>query len=247
MTDFGPSPLIFELDHPQLTFPQFIEAADDFLTVLREVATDFFGVGGIRWIVEDVRRSSPVYLSVRPVSARNSIRERQLASLSRVISEGFALVQSRPERPAHFSDLALEKARDLARKVGTDLSLVRVGALEGGTSVTAQLIANIDAILGEEVYAVGTVDGRLLGLNVHGQRYFNVYDALTSERVRCYFGHRISVEDIGQAVERRVAVHGQIQYRPTGQIVSMLADRLDMFPRESELPTADDVRGILRV
>lgn len=245
MNETEPGPVVFELDHPQLTFPRLIQAAEDFLDVLREVAADLLGSGGVQWIVEDVSRSSPVHLSVRPVAMRESIGAAELSSVSSTVSEGFALIQEQGKRPRHFSDLALEKARDLARRIGSDLSLVRVGGPGGRTTVTAQIIANIDVLLGEEVTAIGSVDGRLLGLNVHGQRYFNVYDGLSGERVRCYFGHRIDVEDVGAAVERRVTVQGEIKYRPTGQIVSMIAHSLETFPHESELPTADAVRGIL--
>lgn len=246
MVDLGPDLVGFELDHPQLAFSRFIEAADDFLGLLREVATDIVGPGGVRWVVEDVSRSSPVRLSVRPIASRKGVRTQDLAEVNRSITNGFATIQSRPERPAHFNDRALEKAKDLARKVGTDLSLLRVNGRSDQTDVTGQLIANVDAILGETVSSIGTIDGSLEALNVHGDRYFSVYDVLTGQRVRCDFGHRISTDEIARAVERRVAVHGQIKSRPTGEIVGMIAERVEVFPPESELPSADEVRGILR-
>jgi len=72
-----------------------------------------------------------------------------------------------------------------------------------------------------------------------------VYDALTGERIRCDFAHRIEVSDIGAAAERRVAVHGEIEYRQSGEIVRVIATMLDVFPEEEDLPSPDAVRGIL--
>jgi hypothetical protein len=109
-----------------------------------------------------------------------------------------------------------------------------------------RLVAHVDSVLGNIVSAIGSVEGRLEGLNVHGSnRYFNVYDDLTGERVQCQFGHRIDVAKIGGAVERRVSVSGEIRYRETGEIVNVIAHSLDVFPQESDLPSADDVYGII--
>jgi hypothetical protein len=94
--------------------------------------------------------------------------------------------------------------------------------------------------------SIGTVEGYLEGLNIHGaSRYFSVYDDLTGERIQCHFPHRIKPDDIGLAIDKRVAVQGEIRYRETGEIVSVNAFSLDVFPSEDKLSTADEVLGIL--
>ena len=125
-------------------------------------------------------------------------------------------------------------------------SIIRVGEGVATTQMTADLSTHVEVILGNTVTSIGTVEGRLEGVNVHGgSRYFAVYDDLTGERIQCHFGHRISAHDIGLAVEKRVAVQGEIRYRENGEIVSVNALSLSSFPPEHELPTADDVLGIL--
>ena len=244
--DSSVGPIAVELDHPELPLSQLVNVAEDFLLLLREVSADVAGPGAVRWVVADVSRSSPVRLSVRPVAARDDIRPGDLQLVNSTITRGIALIQSRAERPPHFDDRALEKAKSLARRVGTDLSLVRVGGSEEPTSLTAQLIANVDSVLGQFVTSRGTIEGWLEAVNVHDVRYFSVYDALTGQRVRCNFGTRISAEDVGRAMERRVAVFGEIKYRPDGSIVDMKAESLEIFSRPTDLPSAEDVRGILK-
>jgi hypothetical protein len=248
MTDTGapqPEPLGLEMDHPQLAFSRFIDAAKTFLDFLGEVSKDVAGPGGVRWVLEDASRASPVRLLVRPIAARDDVRQRDLVDLSRSISEGLAALRIRAERPPHFTDRALEKAEELARKVGPDLILVRIGDQTRRTEMTAQLVANIETVLGDVVTSLGTVEGRLEAVNVHNSRYFNVYEDLTGRRIRCDFGHRIDTHQIAVAVERRVAVFGEIRYDSNGEIEGMTAESLEVFPAAPDLPTAEDVFGIL--
>jgi hypothetical protein len=94
--------------------------------------------------------------------------------------------------------------------------------------------------------SIGTVEGKLQALNIHEKPpRFAIYDLLTDRRVECYFTTRIKLEDVLAGVGRRVAVTGLIKTRPTGERVSIEARELRLFPAEDELPTPDDVRGIL--
>lgn len=246
MVPVNPPVVEFELDSDEITLSRFLRAAQTFLSFIVEVATDVVGRDGVHWVIEDVSKNSPLHLEVRPVGAREGVKARQLMELTSAISRGIATVQARPERPRHFSDRALENVKELAELgMGEGVRRVRIGGRRP-TRVTAQLIANVDAILGETITSIGTIEGRLESINVHGTRVFVVYDSLTGERIPCYFGHRIDVAEVGQAVERRVAVQGEIKYRDNGEIVRVVAHDLSVFPREEELPSADQVRGILR-
>lgn len=82
--------------------------------------------------------------------------------------------------------------------------------------MTLQFVANVNVILGEVLYTIGTIEGRLEAFNVHGTvRYFAVYDDLTDTRIRC-----------------------EIFYRNSGDIERIKASSLDVFPDEEDLPTA---------
>lgn len=140
----------------------------------------------------------------------------------------------------------MEKAKALVEAASVGGAVVKIGTAKAPVRVTSKLIANVDSILGTTISSIGTIEGTLEAFSVHGAaRYFNVYDALTGERIRCDCGHRIEMAQIGGAAERRVAVHGEIKYRKTGEIVNVLAQSMEMFPTEDELPLADAVRGIL--
>ena len=93
---------------------------------------------------------------------------------------------------------------------------------------------------------MGTVEGTLEVFNVHGaRRQFVIYDELTGQRIECHFGHRIALDQITAGAERRVAVTGEIRSRESGEIVSVIATDIEVFPPDDELPNAADVLGIL--
>lgn len=238
----------FELETDELALGRLIDTAEDFFTLVREVATAVIPSGDVHWVVDALSMASPVHLAVRPVSDRPDVTPKALSDLADTIVSGIAAVQGAPQRPAHFSDRALERARRLATETTSKSTRLRFRspARQRPITLTPQLVANVDSILGQTVSAIGTVEGRLEAFNVHGtNRYFNVYDALTGERVRCDFAHRIEVTEIGAAAERRVAVHGQIEYRQSGEIVRVTAQSLELFPEEEELPPPEAARGVL--
>jgi hypothetical protein len=242
-----------EIDAPDLSLSLLIETTEMFSVLLREVSHEMLPDAPVRWLVERISMSSPLQLAVRPAASRRVVSPKTLNSLTETIFGGLETVQASPKRPPHFNDIALERAKSLAGTAAQGRH-VRFGRKRGRGShqrlveveVTSQFVANVDLILGDTISAIGTIEGRLEAFNMHGdRRYFIVYDDLTGARIQCDFGTRISVREIGEAAHRRVAVHGEIVYRHSGVIVRVKAQSLDVFPDETELPTADDVRGIL--
>jgi len=90
----------------------------------------------------------------------------------------------------------------------------------------------------------GSVEGHLDAVNFHRHPYFTVYDVLTDEPIRCHLGE-LDRDEVLAAVGKRVLVGGELRHRDDHKIVSVRADRLEVFPSDSELPTWWDVRGIL--
>lgn len=102
-------------------------------------------------------------------------------------------------------------------------------------------------MLTPEVESIGTVEGSLEGLIIHGKRRFLIFDPLTGHRVTCYFTERVEWETVLKAFGKRVAVSGFLRSRRSGEKVSISATRLYEFPPDDELPRADAVRGALKL
>lgn len=91
---------------------------------------------------------------------------------------------------------------------------------------------------------IGSVEGTLEAISIHGQPYFNVFDAVTGHAVRCNFPQNI-FEAAKAALGKRVLVRGVILSRPDGKRTSVRVRELEVFPDASELPTVEMMRGVL--
>jgi hypothetical protein len=92
----------------------------------------------------------------------------------------------------------------------------------------------------------GTIEGRLETIQeVHGGLQFQIRDAMLRQKVRCYFPEEL-LPEVFEKFRKRVEVSGLIHYRKNGTPIGIEAERIQTLPDDSELPTAEDVRGILR-
>lgn len=226
---------------------KIIQAQQAFLDMGREVARSVAGTTRDPVVFSVVRASeSSLDLHMTPAPVPSIATMDIARSVARAINTGVATLQREAVRPPHFTDRALEKARDLAALVGDEMPKIGVRNGTGDTDITKALATHVDTILNRATLTViGTVEGRLESVTVHDRRTFSVYDLLTGERIECSFGHRILLATILGAMERRVRVHGAIRYRDTGEIVGMLAETLQPLPGDDTLPSARDVFGIL--
>jgi hypothetical protein len=237
--------LELDLDAPEVALQHLVSAASTFAALLREVARAYLGTAQdpVRWIVE-VRPGS-VKLPLRPTPALEQVSPSAFPEVIATVTEGIALLDRTAKRPAHFTDKALEQAKALANLAGPEVPInVRNGRAK--VPVTKRIAANVDEVLGAADPSYGTVEGLLEALNIHGtNRTFGVYDALTGKKVECKLIGKVTVDDLGPAIGKRVAVRGLILSRSTGERISVQADELDIFDAEG-LPSPEDVIGILK-
>ena len=111
---------------------------------------------------------------------------------------------------------------------------------------TSTLPAHVESVLSPEVRTIGTIEGELEGVIIHGTKQFLLYDRSTGRQVICYFGNAISWEQLRDVFGKRMAVTGEIRSRRSGDRESVDVSSYYVFPPENELPSAHEVRGLLR-
>lgn len=244
--------LIVEIDASELTLGRLDQLTHDISALIREVGGEVTGAGrdAVQWVVEDIRRESPLRLELSPRPTRQDVPEHLVRQVAAVITQGITVIETKPERPDHFNDTALDRAKDLASRIGEDVHAVSFRSSNGvqgePVRVTKRLAANVDEVIGPRLERFGSVEGRLEGLLTHSRRVFYIWEASTGRRVECIFGDRIPVENVLAAFGRRVSVRGLIRTRKTGEKLSVEVGDLDVFPPEEELPTVDEIVGIIR-
>lgn len=227
---------------------QMLRAQSTFLDLLREVSRAVAATvdDPVTWIVQRVSESSIDYaLLPVSISVTKPVPPGKLHEMTEAVPEGFATLGERAERPRYFTDRALELTHTLATVFPPDKApSTRNGTAEA--AITKQAGTHARHILDQPYISdMGTVEGKLEVLNLHGKRQFVIFDELTGQRIECHFGHRIALDQITAGAERRVAVTGEIRSRESGEILSVIATEIEVFPPDDELPNAADVLGIL--
>lgn len=230
--------LRLELGGSHVRLSTLVTAAGTFANLVVEVSRSLHGEP-VEWTVE-VEKGSVVLPATPQVPV--DVRQR----LVQAVASGLASVEQRAERPPYFTDRALVQARALANLSTTDAP-IRVKDGTQPVTLTKQLVAHVDQVTREAQPRIGTVEGRLDFVDIHARSTFAIWERLTGTRVECAAGDAITVDDLRAALGRRVAVRGRIRSSKGGQKTRIDATELRVFPAEEELPSADEVRGILRV
>lgn len=233
----------------QVTLRRLGEALGAWTDLLREVATDVAGATGrdaVRFIVTEATAGS-FDLAARPQPAKRDVPAAVMPRIAKTITAGLRMLERSATRPKHFNETALLKVRDLGRLTSPETPMIEVGG-NGAKPIplSARLIANVEAVLAPEVKSIGTVEGKLEGLIIHGKNRFLVFDPLSGRHVTCYFAERIGYDNVLKAFGKRVAVTGLIRSRRSGEKVDIQVSRLHIMPPDEELPSASDVLGILK-
>lgn len=236
-----------DLQGPRVTLQRLAESADHFLGLLREVdqeLTEQRG-GSFEWVLSGLRLGSlELEAYAEPKTEEVDVFfSRQVFSAVRA---GIKVISSQQRRPPHFTDAALTHARRLAESL-SDEGVTEIAVRTNGQReiFSRSLVANVEALSRGTVKSIGSVEGRLETVSLHATPYFNVYSALTGRAVRCEFPIE-DLERVREALGRRVSVFGVLlSSAETGHKQSLQVEEFTIFPPDEELPTAEDVRGIL--
>jgi hypothetical protein len=241
-----PNELQLKLDAPEVSLAQLVSASSIFAALLREVSREYAGSErAVKWTVEV--RSGSVTLPITGRSMSEKLSDQAVPEIVAAVVGGIKTLNERPARPQYFNDQALREAKALANLVNEELPRIAVlnGAVE--SDATRRLMTHVDQVIGEGRESIGTIEGKLQALNIHEKPpRFAIFDLLTDQRVECYFGEAVELDEVLRGVGRRVGVSGIIKTRATGERFSIEVRSLRVFPAESALPSPDEVRGILR-
>jgi len=227
----------------RVTAEGFKKAVDAFFGVLKEVTASVTGkAGSIDWIVSAKKGSISLGVKGEAAHAKYSVPVPQVVAATYA---GLKQIQTSRARPRHFNDDALRGAKELVQLVdGKTISAIRIRRSKESVGLQPEAVPNVDAMLVGTLTEEGFVEGTLEMISSRGGLHVSVWDALSDREVRCVVGPQM-LDKVKAAFGRRVAVGGTISHKRTGEPVSIAVETIEVFPTDDELPTADDVLGIL--
>lgn len=240
----SPQKLTLRLEGQRITADRFLKAVSSFVALINDVSDTLTQErGAFRWIVTVESGSAVVHFRPEPFRADAAA----VSSSLKAINDGLKTIRTRAERPRYWSDNALRKVKDLAEVLDVEtgaLDHVSVKTTNAPFNITRKISANVDALIGVEYKALGTIEGRLRTVTEAGGLHFVVQDAVTHNNIRCFFDDE-NDEDYIRAFRKRVAVYGEIRYRKDGEPVSISVKKFRVMKESHELPSVKEMRGIL--
>lgn len=235
-----------DVEGPRVTLHRLAKTASSALDLLTAVDAELSGRsgGGLEWIVSELEGGS-VHVGATPELRDENVSPEIADRVLDAVGEGLETIERDPTRPAHFSDDALSHARKLTEALGEEgVERVRVRSNGRSVDVTRRLAGNVDDLLGGRLKSIGSVEGRLETIALHGRAYFSVYDAVSGGAVKCYFPSEM-LDEVRESLGRRVVASGVIWSTRSGDVSSVKVRDLDVLPREEDLPPASAAEGML--
>jgi len=237
--------IVLELEGKKITAERFKLAIKAFFGFIDELANQVTKKRkAIRWIVS----VEPGSINLRASPELPKPNPSLLSTLFEIIDNGINIIENKDERPPYFSDEALTSIKELASVIdikNRELDHIRIWTNGNKNILSFKTVENINSILKIHREELGSIEGKLQVISERRGFHFIVYDSLKDRPVRCYFDNK-DIEKILTAFGKRVYVFGLIKYRKEQEPFSIQVKDFRIFPSQDELPTAKDVRGILR-
>lgn len=213
-----------------------LKSLEDIGRLLRDVDRAMYGPKSKHlWYVGNIQSSAPT-ITVRP--------DPKGMEAAQVVGAGILTVTSGTDRPPpHFSEQALMGLRKMTRlfRGGGKAKSIAV-SVDGRQTATirSNIGEQVDRILTAGYHNLGSLEGTLEVINVHGTPTITIWERVSGSPVRCQIPReRAWIELVKSLLEKRVRVAGHIRYFANGspRSISGVSDIEDATPDHS-LPRA---------
>ncbi len=228
----------------------FIDATSHIHFILSDVDKQISGTSTLVWSVESLGNSSKIV-----EAAPYLIHEDGVDNRVRIVSafvEGMQKISlDKPVRPNYFSEDSLLRAKSLANLLDGYVTRISLrGTIEGKLSdyilITQRVAANVDELIGIRRTSLGSIEGKMELISIHGGTYFNIYDQLSGRRIKCVCNRdQLNELTSAQNLGRRILVYGEIREDSFGQAIQIKLQHHRFLRNRDELPQPNDLRGIL--
>lgn len=236
-----PSDLTLEIGR-NLSPEKFVATIRAFFGYVKEVTETLEQGGAVEWTVQ-VKEGSAL-IGVTPL---DYVPHEVVEAVYAKVTSGIEHVRNGDIDHSGLSEPALKHLRVLSEISEGDKKRpieMRIWVKRTPTSMSADIGQVISEDWRTEYSDFGTVEGRLETIQDKGTLLIYVRDLLFNASVRCYFDETM-LPLVFESFRKRVEITGTIHYRKNGTPTSIEAASIVALPDDADLPSADDVRGIL--
>lgn len=227
-----------------ITVRGFVAAIDNWLRILGDLDSAISGEpqGSLDWFVADLSKGSLLV----EVESRSRLEDKNVGpAVANAFITGMQEIEERGASPPYLSETGMLKMRQLVRIIGREgASGLEVQHMDQSVEVSARASAAIDQLIRVQEHSIGSVEGRLETISIHGRRpKFIVYHGLTRKAITCKFVPGEWLDRVKDALGRRVNAAGEVHYNVKGEPLRIELRDLRILREESELPSTSELGG----
>jgi len=239
--DIIPTDLTLEIGD-DLSPERFLAAVRAFFGYVKEISEMTSNVDtDVSWKVH-VKEGSALIGIAPSASVPISVVEAVYAK----VTAGIEHVRSGDVEGSHLPEAALKHLRALSdlSEPGKDKPIdMRLWVKKKPVAMNPEIGRVIAEEWRSDYSDFGTVEGKLDTIQDRGSLQIFVRDPLYAGSIRCYFDEKL-LPYAFENFRKRVEISGTIHYRKSGKPMSIIVSQIEGLPDDSELPSADDVRGL---
>ena len=222
---------------------EFVSAIRNFMGYVAEITDAQKGDGAdITWTVRVHEGSALVGVEPDPSAPKS-----RLAMIYKKARHGPTALAHGNIEDAGLSEKAIDHLKNLSSLVGKHQNGkgVNLWVERKPINISAGIAKVIQEDWRSDYYDFGTVEGRLEAISgTAGALQIRVRDFLYPRAINCVVPESL-INKVLDNFRRRVEIEGRIHYRRNGTPISIEVQEIEQLPEDDELPTADEVRGIM--
>ncbi|TRL37614.1 hypothetical protein [Rhizobium straminoryzae] len=221
---------------------RFLDVARHFFAYVEDIAREAMVGEKPQW--EVIARQGSTILAMQPAE---NVTTLNLPELYRRIDAASDFLIRGDVEGSNLSESALghmQALADLRDRQGNKVP-VRFWVRKSQTVISPDVGDYIRESRGREYFDFGSLDGRLQTIqDAGGSLEFRIRDILYRNPIKCIVSEKL-LQSVMDNFRRRVEVFGEIRYSQRGVPLAINVQSLNPMPSDDDLPTAEDVRGIL--
>ena len=222
---------------------EFVSAIRNFMGYVAEITDAQKGDGAdITWTVRVHEGSALVGVEPDPSAPKS-----RLAMIYKKASHGPTALAHGNIEDAGLSEKAIDHLKNLSQLVGKHQNGkgVNLWVERKPINISAGIAKVIREDWRSDYHDFGTVEGRLEAISgTAGALQIRVRDFLYPRAINCVVPESL-INKVLDNFRRRVEIEGRIHYRRNGTPISIEVQEIEQLPEDDQLPTADEVRGIM--
>lgn len=227
-----------------LTLRGFLVAVENSFRMLSEYDAAISGErrGSLDWVVTDVHSGSVVL----ETESRSRLGDKNFGfDVARSFVKGWQLIEHDAVSPPYLTEAGMARALKIVRLIGREGTLgFIVSDSNEIAEISPQASVNLNELLKVHHRSIGSVEGQIETISIHGKPRFIVYHARTKKAITC----RVDAEKLKQMVQTdmmgsRVRVAGIVYSNVKGEPIRVDAERIRLLHRDSELPSIQSLGG----